>query len=145
MAPSSDVNDTDEYKSNNSIVHEPFHKPSSENLSMDVSESKCNIVNKTLSQNNSSDVPNNVITELKYDEHIEASVSDKGSSHFNIFECGRNLLNKLDVTYQRAFTASAAESPVQKGLYQISPARERYYYIMADHIEEKNVGTIDKE
>ena len=33
MAPSSDVNytdeDTDEDRSNNSIVHEPFHKPSS--------------------------------------------------------------------------------------------------------------------
>ena len=40
MAPSSDVNDTDEDKSNNYIVHEPFHKTSSENLSMDVSESE---------------------------------------------------------------------------------------------------------
>ena len=40
MAPSSDVNDTDEDESNNSIVHEHFHKPSSENLSMDVSESE---------------------------------------------------------------------------------------------------------
>ena len=39
MAPSSDVNDTDEDESNNSIVHETFHKPPSENLSMDVSES----------------------------------------------------------------------------------------------------------
>ena len=39
MAPSSDVNDTDEDESNNSIVHEPFDKPSSENLFMDVSES----------------------------------------------------------------------------------------------------------
>ena len=37
MAPSSDVNDTDEEESNNSIVHEPFHKPSSENIYMDVS------------------------------------------------------------------------------------------------------------
>ena len=54
-------------------------------------------------------------------------------------------MDQLDVTYQRAFTASAAASPVQKGLYQISPAREIYYDIMADHIEEKNVGTIDKE
>ena len=26
MAPSSDVNDTDKDESNNSIVHEPFHK-----------------------------------------------------------------------------------------------------------------------
>ena len=52
MAPSSDVNDTDEDESKNSIVHEPFHKTSSENLSMDVSESECNIVNETLPQNN---------------------------------------------------------------------------------------------
>ena len=79
MASSSDVNDTDEDKSNNSIVNEPFEEPSSENLYMDVSKSECNIVNKTLSQNNSSDVPTNVITELKYDEHIEPSVSDKGT------------------------------------------------------------------
>ena len=75
---------------------------------MDVSESECNIVNKNLPQNNSSDVPTNVITELKYDEHIEPSVSDKGASYFNIFKCGRNILDKLDVTYQRAFTATAA-------------------------------------
>ena len=78
---------------------------------------------------------------MKYDEHIEHSVSDKGSIYFNIFECGRNLLDQLDVTYQRALTVS----PVQQGLYQISPARERYYDIMTDHIEENNVGTIDKE
>ena len=56
MAPPLDVNDTDEDKSNNSIVHEPFQKPSSENLSMDVSESECSIVNETLSHNDSSDV-----------------------------------------------------------------------------------------
>ena len=32
MALSSDVNDANEDKSNNSIVHETFHKPSSENI-----------------------------------------------------------------------------------------------------------------
>ena len=96
---------------------------------------------QTLSQNDSSDVPTNVITELKHDEHIEPSVTDKGSRYFNIFECGRNLLDQLDVTYKREFTAS----PVQQGLYKISPAQEIYYDIMADHIEENNVGTIDKE
>ena len=78
---------------------------------------------------------------MKYDEHIEPSVTDKRSGYFNIFEWGRNLLDQLDVTYQRAFIAS----PVQQGLYKISPARERYYDIMADQIEENNVGTIDKE
>ena len=70
MALSSDVNDTDEDESNNSFVHETFHKPSLENIYMDVSESECNIVNETLPQNDSSDVPTNVITESKYNEHI---------------------------------------------------------------------------
>ena len=85
-----------------------MHKPVSENLSMDISELECNIVNVTLSQNSSSDVPTNVITELKYDEHIEPSVSDKGSSYFNIFECGKNIFDQLDGTYQSAFTESTA-------------------------------------
>ena len=52
MASSSNVNDKNEDESKNSIVHEPFHKPSSDNICMDVSESECNIVNETLSQNN---------------------------------------------------------------------------------------------
>ena len=67
MAPSSDINDTDEDESNNSIVHKPFNKPSSENIYMGESESECNIVDRILSQNDSSDVPTNVIMELKYD------------------------------------------------------------------------------
>ena len=71
--PSLNVNDTDEDKSKESIVHEPV----SENLSLDVSKSEWKIVNKTLSQNDSSDVPTNVITELKYDEHIEPSLIDE--------------------------------------------------------------------
>ena len=94
MSPSLDVNDTNEDESKNSIVHKPFHKPSSENIYMGVRESECNIVNKTLSQNDSSDVPNNIITELKYDEHIEPSTSVKGESYFNIFHCGRNILDQ---------------------------------------------------
>ena len=71
-------------------------------------------------------------------------MSDKGSSYCNIFECGRNLLDQLDVTYQRAFTASAELSTVPKGYYQLSPAREIFYDIMSDKIVEKNDG-IDKE
>ena len=106
------------------------HETLSDNQSRDVSASECDIVNKTLSQNNSSDVPTNISTEFKDDEHIEPSVVDKGSNYFNIFECGRNLLDQLEVTYQRAFM----ESPVQEGFYQPSPARERYYDQIADSI-----------
>ena len=104
---------------------------------MDVSESEYNIVHETLSQNNSSDVPTNVITELKDDEHKEHSVIEKGTSYYNIFKCGRNLLDQIDVTYQQAFTAS----PVQEGLYQPSLARERYYDQMAESLIKAKVGS----
>ena len=104
---------------------------------MDVSKSECNIVHKTLSQNNSSDVPANVITELKDDEHKEHSVIEKGTSYFNIFECGRNLLDQLDVMYQRAFTAS----PVQEIFYQPYPSREIYYNKMAKSLIKAKVGS----
>ena len=77
---------------------------------------------------------------MKYNEHIEPSVSVKGASYFNIFECGRNLLDQLDVTYQRALTASEKSSSVPTGYYELSPARERYYDMQADHIKEKNFG-----
>ena len=133
MAQSSDVNDTDKEESKKSIVHETFHKPSSENICLDVSESECN-----------SDVPTNVITEFKYDEHIEPSVNVKGESYSNIFECGRNLLDQLDVTYQRAFTASAKPPSAPTGYYEPSPAREIFYDLFADHIVDKN-NRIDED
>ena len=77
---------------------------------------------------------------MKYDEHIEPSVTDNGSSYFNIFECGRTILYQLDVTYQRAFTTSAEPSLVPKGYYRPSPAQDRFYDIMEDHVLEKMTG-----
>ena len=82
-----------------------MHKTLLENNSKDVSESERNIVKETLSQKNSADVTENTITELKDKEHKEPSVNHKVTSYFNILECGRNLLDQLDVTYQRAFMA----------------------------------------
>ena len=120
---SSNINVTDEEESKGII----FHKNLLENLSKDVSESECNIVHETLSQNNSTDVSANFITELKDDEHIEPSVIEKGTSYFNIFECGRNLLDQLDVMYQQAFMAT----PVPEGHYMPSQAQERYYDTLA--------------
>ena len=98
-----------------------MHKNLSENQSKDVSESECNIGHENLLQNNSSDVPANFITEFKDDEHKEPSVIEKVTSYFIIFECGRNLLDQLDFTYQQAFMATT----VPKGFYFPSPARER--------------------
>ena len=60
----------------------------------------------------------------------------KGTSYFNIFECGINLLDQLDVTYQWAFMAS----PVQE-VYYTSPARERYYDQLTKCVINSNVGS----
>ena len=88
-----------------------MHQTLSDNQSKDVSESGCNIVHETLSQKNSADVPDNVITELKDDEHKEPSVTGKVTIYFNILECGINLLDQIEVTYQQVFMAP----PVQEG------------------------------
>ena len=88
-------------------------------------------------QNNSSDVPTNVITELKDDDHKEPSVIEKGTSSFNLFECGKNLLDQLDVKYQRAFMAT----PIPEGFYFLSPERERYYDKMAERLITAKVGS----
>ena len=114
-----------------------MHETLSENQYKDVSESECSIVHKTLSQKNPADVPENVIAEFKDGEHKEPSVIVKGTSYFNIFKCGRNILDQLDVTYQWSFMAS----PVQEGFYQPSPALERYYDMIANKIIEVNVGS----
>ena len=82
--------------------------------------------------------------ELNYDEHIEHSVIFKESSYYNIFECGRTLLDQLDVTQQRAFTASKTSSTVPPGNYELSTARVRYYDMQVNHIKENNVG-MDKD
>ena len=101
-APSSIINVTDKDESKEIIVHET----SLENNSKDVSKSERNIINENLSHSNSADVPENNITDLKDEEHREPSVTQKVTSYFNMFECGRNLLYQLDVTYQRAFMAT---------------------------------------
>ena len=83
-----------------------MHKILPDNCSTDVIKSKRNIFNETLSQNNSAGVSEYTITELKDKEYKEPSVTKEVKSYFNIFKCGRNILDRLDVTYQRALIAT---------------------------------------
>ena len=101
-APSLKVNVTDEDESKRIIVHESL----SENCFTDVSESKRNIFKKSLSQNNYANVSDYTIMEIKYKEYKEHSVTKEVKRYCNIFECGRNLLDLLDVTYQQDFMAT---------------------------------------
>ena len=65
--------------------------------------------------------------ELKDKEHKESSVTQKVPIYFNIFKCGRNLLDQHDVTYQQAFVATPAED-------------EYYKEMMKSLIKENNEG-----
>ena len=49
------------------------------------------------------------ITEQKDAEYKEYSVTKEVTSYFNIFECGRNLLDRLDVMYERACMTTPKE------------------------------------
>ena len=51
---------------------------------------------------------------IKNEEHKEPSVTHKVTSYFNIFKCGRNILDRLDVMYQREFMATPAENEYYK-------------------------------
>ena len=90
---------------------------------MDVSESKRNIVNETLSQKNSANVSEYTITELKDKEYKEPSVTKEVKRYFNIFECGRNILDWLEVTYKRAF---------------MSTPQDKYYTEMLENLVKMN-------
>ena len=134
MALSSGGNDTDEDKdedeSNNSIVHDLFDEPSAENIIIEESESECNIVNETSSQSDSS----NATTELNYYDYIKPSANIKEASYFNIFECGGNVLDKLDVTYQSTFAASkklSTSSSVPPAAAYVSPLKKILYAFTA--------------
>ena len=104
-APSFNVNVTDKDESKEIIVHGNL----SENNSTEKSESERNIINKTLLQNNSAEIPENTIMKLKDEEHKEHSVTDKVKSYFNIYECGRNILDRINIMYQPAFMATPKE------------------------------------
>ena len=81
--------------------------------STDGDESKSIIVDKcSMDEDKQECVHKNIIKQK--DANIEAeyektSVIDEVPTYFNIFECGRNILNRLDVTYERACMATPKE------------------------------------
>ena len=119
-APSLNVYSTDEVGSKCIIVHETL----SQNFSTEKGKSKQSIVNETLSQNYSTDVEKLYSTEIGISEHTitktkgteyeEYLVTKEVPSYFNIFECGRNLLERLDMTYEQACMATPKEKNYMK-------------------------------
>ena len=75
------------------------------------------------------DATENTITELEDEEHKEPSVTLKVTSNFKTFECGRNLLYQLGVTYQRACMATPEDEyykEMTKSLIKVNSEGENY-------------------
>ena len=85
-----------------------------------MSESERSIVKKTLSQKHSTNVSEYTITELKDKEYKEPSATKEVTHYFNIFECGRNILDRLDVMYQQAFMANPQDKYYTKMLENLT-------------------------
>ena len=81
-------------------------------------------------QNKSADVSENTIAELKDKEHKEPAVTEKVTSYFNIFKCGRNLLYQLNITYQLAPMDTPAEDDYYKEMLKIKSNEQREWKIM---------------
>ena len=62
------------------------------------------------------DISEYTITELKFAEYQESSVTKEVPSYFNMFECGKNILDRLDVTYKRACMATPKDKYYEKML-----------------------------
>ena len=52
------------------------------------------------------DISEYTITEQKVEEYKEYSVTKEVTIYFKIFKCGRNLLDRLDVTYEQLCMAT---------------------------------------
>ena len=121
-APSSNVYSTDEDESKRIIVHGGL----SQSCSTNEGESKRSIFNKILSQNYSADVDKICSTEKdiseytinkqKDTEYKESSFTKEVPSYFNIFECGRNILDRLDVMYEQVCMATPKDKYYEKML-----------------------------
>ena len=107
--PISHVCSTDESELKDFIVD----KNLSQICSTDEDESKSIIVDKCSTKEDESEYVHKNINKQKDAnnevEYEEYSVTYEVQNYFNIFECVRNILNRLDVTYERLCMATQKE------------------------------------
>ena len=123
--PTSHVCSTDESELKYFLVDETL----SQIYSTDKDESKVIIVNKCSTQEDKSKfVQKNINKQEDANndtEYEEYSVTDEVLIYFNMFKCGRNILNGLDVTYERACMATTKEKYYTKKLETIVDYNDR--------------------
>ena len=110
-----------------------MHETLSQSFYTDEGESKRSIVNKNLLQNYSADEDKLSYTEEDKSKCTIIEQKDKENevtydvpnyfNVFNLFECGRNILDRLDVSYERAYMATQ---------------KEKYFSEMLDYLNNYN-------
>ena len=89
------------------------NKNLSRSCSTDEDESKCIIIDKCSTEDDESEsrgiIVNNFFTEEDKSEFVinkqnnaNNEVTNYVPSYFNVFECGRKILDRLDMSYERA-------------------------------------------
>ena len=154
------------------------HKTLSKNFSTNVSESKKRIVNKTLSQSFSTsegELKHSIVKktsswncsadkeELYFMEKEKSECANKEQKYaqyevtydvanyfnnFNVFECGRNLLDRLDVSYERA--CRAIQSTISDFAYfdseeQVDSKSKLGELVYATSNSEEQIDAVSKE
>ena len=140
-APSLNINATDQEESKRIIVHESF----SGSCSANKSESKRSIFNKNLSQKHSVDVSEYTYTEKKDKQYKEPSATKEVTSYFNIFECGGNILDRLDVTYERVCVATPEDKYYNKFLNTLVDDNNRRVKSLSNEKLRQAVGKVIEE
>ena len=95
----------------------PVNETLSQSRSTDEDESKVIIVNDCSTEEDKSECS------INKQKGAKKEVTYDALSYFNVFECGRKILDRLDVSYERAC---------------MSTAREEYYTKMLDYLIDHN-------
>ena len=85
------------------------------------------------------------ITELKNKEHKEPSVTQKVTGYFNIFECERNIVDQLDVTYQLSFMATPKDKYYTEMLENLIKVNNCEGEPLSNEIHRKAVTNVREE
>ena len=78
-------------------------------------------------------------------EYEESSVIDEEPRYFNIFECGRNILNIIDVKHEQAYIATTKEKYYTKMLETLGDYNDRNNAPLSNKKLRKAVGKVMAE
>ena len=78
-------------------------------------------------------------------EYEESSVIDEVPSYFNIFKCGKNVLNRLGVTYEQACMATPKDKNYTKLLETVIEYNDHHNEPLSNEKIRQAIRTVTEE